>query len=75
MHHVVLERLCSCAKKHGTGQIQSFETKLEAEEYAYEWAEMLNDRFCAKHGFDVVASDDNFVISVENGTYIESCDI
>lgn len=75
MNHVVIEKLCSCAKKQATGQIRSFESKEEAEEYANEWADTLNNRFCGKHGFDVVEVDDNFVISVENGTFIESCDI
>lgn len=75
MHHVVLEKLCGCAKKQGTLQIRSFDTKNEAEEYANEWAETLNNSFCGKHGFDVVEVNDNFVISVENSTFIESCEI
>lgn len=75
MHHIVLEKLCGCAKKQATKQIKSFDTKAEAEEYAYEWADTLNNTFCGKHGFDVVEVDDNFVISVENGTFMESCDI
>ncbi len=75
MNHVVIEKLCGCAKKQGIKQIQSFDTKEEAEEYANEWAETLNDTFCGKHGFDVVEVDGNFVISVENATFIESCDI
>lgn len=74
-HHVVLEKLCACAKKHETQRIRSFETKVEAEEHAYEWAESLNTLFCGKHGFDVVELDDNFVISVVIGGYMEGCEL
>jgi len=74
-HHVVLEKLCSCAKKHHVEQIRSFDSKEEAEEHAYEWADTLNNTFCGKHGFDSVEVDDNFVISVENGGCVEACEI
>lgn len=74
-HHVVLERLCACAQKAGTEQIRSFGDRVEAEFHAAEWAESLNDRFCGRHGFDVVEVGDHFVISVENGSYSEACDI
>ncbi len=74
-HHVVLEKLCACAIKHATERICSFETKVEAEEHAYEWADSLNTLFCGKHGFDVVEVDDNYVISVEVGGFIEACEV
>ncbi len=74
-HHVVLEKLCSCAKKNGTEQIRTFDTKEEAEEHAYEWADALNNNFCGRHGFDIVEVDDNFVISVEEGGFVEACEI
>ena len=75
MYHVVVEKLCGCAKKTGLEQIRSFDSKEEAEEYAYEWAEELGNKFCGKHGFDVVEVDDNFVISVEEGGFVEACEI
>ncbi|MFA6139012.1 MAG: hypothetical protein WC667_13135 [Sulfurimonas sp.] len=75
MHHVVIEKLCSCAKKKAIQQIRSFESKEEAEEYAHEWADNLNNTFCGNHGFDVVEVDDNFVISVESGGFVEACEI
>jgi len=75
MSHVVLEKLCGCAKKQNTQQIKTFDSKEEAQEYAYEWADTLNNKFCGKHGFDVVEVEDNFVISVEQGAFMESCDI
>lgn len=74
-YHVVLEKLCACAKKHTTEQIHSFDTKEEAEDYSYEWAEKLNTSFCGKHGFQSIAVDDNFVISVESGGFMEPCEI
>lgn len=75
VHHVVVEKLCGCAKRHGTEQIRSFETKEEAQEHAHEWADALNNTFCGKHGFDVVEVDDHFVISVETGGFVESCEL
>lgn len=73
--HVVIEKLCACAKKNSLERIYSFDTNEEAEEYAYEWADKLNNSYCGKHGFDVVAVDDNFVISVEGGGFVEACEI
>lgn len=74
-HHVVVEKLCSCAQKFATQRIRSFDSKEEAHEYAYEWADTLNNTFCGKHGFDVVEVDDNYVISVETGGFVEACEI
>jgi hypothetical protein len=73
--HVVVEKLCSCAIKCSLEQIRSFDSKEEAEEYAYEWADNLNNRFCGKHSFDVVEVDNNFIISVEEGGFMESCEM
>lgn len=73
--HVVLEKLCACAKRDAVEQIRSFETKEEAEEHSYEWADALNNNFCGKHGFDIVEVDDNFVISVEEGGFVEACEL
>ncbi len=74
-HHVVIEKLCLCALKRKTQQICSFDTKEDAEEHAYAWADSLNNSFCGKHGFDVVEVDDNYVISVEGGGFVEACEI
>jgi hypothetical protein len=74
-HHVVLEKLCGCAKVANLEQIRTFNSKSEAEEHAYEWADNLNNSFCGKHGFDVVAVDEHFVISVEEGGFVEACEI
>ncbi|MBA3025527.1 MAG: hypothetical protein FP820_03870 [Sulfurimonas sp.] len=74
-YHVVIEKLCLCAKQQKTEQIRSFDTKEEAQEYAYEWADSLNNSFCGKHGFDVEEVGDNFVISVEVGGFMEACEL
>ena len=73
--HIVIERLCACARKRGLEQIRTFATKAEAEEHAYEWADALNNTFCGRHGFDIVEVGDNFVISVEEGGFVEACEI
>ena len=75
MHHVVIETLCKCARATGMEQIRSFDTKAEAEEHAHEWAEALNNTFCGRHGFDIVEVDEHYVISVEQGGFVESCEL
>ncbi|UFS61626.1 hypothetical protein LOH54_08110 [Sulfurimonas sp. HSL-3221] len=74
-YHVVIEKLCGCAKKRDLEQIRSFYSREEAEEHAYEWADTLNNSFCGKHGFDVKETGDNFVISVEEGGFVEACEL
>jgi len=74
-YHIVIEKLCTCALKAKTEQIRSFESRAEAEEHAYEWADSLNNSFCGKHGFDIVEVDDNFVISLEEGGFVEACEL
>lgn len=74
-HHVVLEKICSCAKKHGVIQILTCKDKDEAYEQALELAAKYNDSFCGKHGFDVEEVDEHYVISVETGGFVEACEI
>ena len=74
-YHVVIEKFCGCAKKNGLEQIRSFDTREEAKEHSYEWADALNNSYCGKHGFDVVEVGENFVISVEEGGFIEACEL
>lgn len=74
-YHIVLERFCPCMERHKVDRIRSFNTREEAEEHAYEWADTLNTLCCGQHGFDNVAVDDNFVITVENGGFVEACEI
>lgn len=67
--HVVMERMCKCAIRHNLPQIRSFETKDDAYYAAKVWANELNQVYCNNHGFGVVEVDDNFVISVGDGSY------
>ena len=69
------KKSCSCAKSACLEQIRSFESREEAQKHAYEWADSLNNTFCGKHGFDIVEVDDNFVISVETGGFVEACEL
>ena len=64
-HHVVIEKLCACAKKNSLERIYSFDTKEEAQEYAYQWADKLNNSYCGKHGFDVVEVGDDALWNYE----------
>ena len=65
MYHVVIEKLCGCAKRKKMPQIKSFEDKESAQNVARAWANELNETFCAQHEFSVIEVDDNYVISVE----------
>ena len=65
MYHVVLEKLCACAKRSRMPQIKSFEDKQSAQDLAINWAAQLNEKFCAKHSFSVFEVDDNYVIAVQ----------
>jgi hypothetical protein len=75
MNHVVLERYCHYLKRFGTERIRSFASKADAEEHAHEWADHLNNSVCGKHGFDVVEVDDHYVISLEEGGFVEACEL
>jgi hypothetical protein len=75
VHHVVVERLCRCALQRFSEQIRSFENAEEAKEHAYEWAESMNGSYCGKHGFDVVEVGEHYVVSVEEGGFVESCEL
>ncbi|MEJ2415282.1 MAG: hypothetical protein P8Y22_08510 [Sulfurimonas sp.] len=65
LHHVVVEKMCSCAKRKNMPQIKTFEDKEDASKVAYAWAKELNETFCGEHEFNVVEVDENYVISVE----------
>jgi len=63
-YHVVVEKLCACAKRKDMPQIKTFEDKESAFKVARAWAQELNNTFCGEHEFNVVEVDDNYVISV-----------
>lgn len=66
-HHVVIEKLCSCAKKEGMPQIASYETKDSALEAAQTQLAYMQGSFCGKHEFQLVEVNDNYVIGMVGG--------
>lgn len=68
-YHVVVEKMYGCAKRQNMPQIKTFDDKENALMVARAWAQQLNESFCGKHEFDVIAVDDNYVISVGEGSY------
>ncbi|MCX6062361.1 MAG: hypothetical protein NT103_08950 [Campylobacterales bacterium] len=66
-HHVVIEKLCSCAKKEGLSQIDTYEAKDTALEAAETKLAHMNGSFCGKHEFQLVEVNDNFVIGMVGG--------
>jgi hypothetical protein len=61
-HHVVIEKLCSCAKKEGMEQIVTFDEKGKAETAAKDQLAFMQNSFCGKHTFDITEVDDHYVI-------------
>lgn len=66
-HHVVIEKLCSCAKKEGISQITTFDTKESALEAAETQLSHMQGHFCGKHEFHLVEVNENFVIGMVGG--------
>ncbi len=65
-HHVVIEKMCSCAKKSDLDQIVTFENKESAQSAAEAQLSYMKNSFCGKHSFDVTEVDDHFVIGMVN---------
>jgi len=68
-YHVVVEKMCKCARRQNMPQIKTFDDKENALMVARAWAQQLNESFCGQHEFSEVAVDDNFVISGGEGSY------
>ncbi len=66
-HHVIIDKLCSCAKKEGMAQIESFDVKSDAAEAAEAQVAFMQSSFCGKHNFDVTEVDDHYVIGMVGG--------
>ncbi|MGD9716363.1 MAG: hypothetical protein AB7U26_04720 [Sulfuricurvum sp.] len=66
-HHVVIEKLCSCAKKEGLSQISTYGDKPSALEAARTQLSYMQGRFCGKHEFELVEVDDHYVIGMVSG--------
>lgn len=63
-HHVIIEKMCSCAKKSDLDQIISFDNKESAKNAAETQLAFMESSFCGKHNFDVTEVDDHFVIGM-----------
>lgn len=68
-YHVVVEKMCKCARRKNMPQIKTFDDQENAQRVARAWAQELNETFCGQHEFNVVPVDDNFVIAVGEGSY------
>lgn len=66
-HHVIIEKLCSCAKKDGLDQIVTYNNKESAQNAAHTQLAYINNSFCGKHNFDVTEVDDHYVIGMLGG--------
>ena len=66
-HHVVIEKLCSCAKKEAMPQITTFDSKEGAFEAAETQLAYMQGHFCGKHEFQLVEVNDNYVIGMVSG--------
>ncbi len=66
-YHVVVEKLCSCAKKEGMSQITTFEAKEAAFEAAETQLAHMQGHFCGKHEFQLVEVEDHYVIGMVGG--------
>ncbi|MBU0631919.1 hypothetical protein KKA17_04675 [bacterium] len=73
-HHVIIEKLCSCAKKEGLPQVETYETKEAAEEAAKVQLSFMTANFCGKHTFDVTEVNDHYVIGMLGGCGCGSSD-
>jgi hypothetical protein len=63
-HHVIMEKLCSCAKKEGIPQIETFEEKSAALDAAQAQLAFMQSSFCGKHNFDLTEVNDHYVIGM-----------
>ncbi len=66
-YHLIIEKLCSCAKKEGMDQVLSFETKQSAQNAAETQLSYIKNSFCGKHSFDITEVDDHYVIGMLGG--------
>lgn len=74
-HHVIIEKLCSCAKKEGISQIVTCTDKQSALNAAQTLLSFMRNHFCGKHAFDITEVDDHYVIGMLGGCGCGSHDI
>jgi len=59
-HHVIIEKLCSCAKKEGLDQVVTFDSKESAKNADDAQLNFISSSVCEKHSLDVTEVDDHF---------------
>jgi len=64
MFNVSINNPCSCTIKRGLPEVQSFDTKEEAEEEANRILEQMHNEFCKKHSFELKDEFGQFTIYV-----------
>lgn len=65
--HVIVEKLCSCAKKQGIEQIVTYDNQASAKTAASDQLVYMKNTFCGKHHFDITEVDGHFVIGMVEG--------
>jgi len=66
-HMIIIDKLCSCAKKEGMEKVVSYDDKSTAQLAANDQLVYMQSNFCGKHNFDVTEVDDHFVIGMTGG--------
>ena len=66
-HRVIIEKLCSCAKREGMDRIVTFGTKNDAAKAAEEQLAYIQQNFCGKHSFDITEVEERNVIGMFGG--------
>ena len=64
MYNVEVQNSCSCAIKKAIPEMQSFDTKEEAQEEANRLLQQMQDEFCKKHRFVLRNDYSSFIISI-----------
>jgi len=68
-HHIVVEKMCGCARRKKMPRIKTLDDKENALRVARAWAQELNETFCGQHEFNVEPVDENFIITVKEGSF------
>ena len=64
MYKVEIKNACSCAIRKAMPDLQSFDTKEEAQEEAERLLQKMKDEFCKKHRFELRQEYSDFSIYI-----------
>lgn len=68
MYSVDIKNSCSCAIKRALPEMQSFDSKEEAEDEANRLLQQMQDEFCKKHRFELRNEFGNYSIYILSNT-------